>query len=429
MHFNASAAGYSVNRVYYPKIGLFMEDFETGTFTKYDWLQEGDLPWVVDHIYPYEGYYQAKSGTITDNQTSEFYITYTVMEADTIKFWRKVSSEADFDKLIFKIDNTIKGTWSGSKSWAQIKFPVSAGTHTFRWIYEKDYAGSAGSDCAWIDNIELPTMMVSTVFAGPDDQSCANVGYQCNGASSNFSTLQWVTAGDGTFNFDNVMYPVYTPGDNDILNGMVELTLNMTDVAGNQFADAMDLTISTGPESPSVPTGPNYIDVYKTTQTQHNTEAVAGATDYIWSLTPQEAGTIANVGTIVLIDWNPDYLGEALLSVSASDECGIGQPSGAQVIFVDNTVGLGEQANQNVVISTTPNPNNGEFILEIKTTHKEPINMKMLNTTGIVVAEKTNINSSEFTMQMELNNLPTGVYIIKVEQGNHLYTRKVLLTK
>jgi hypothetical protein len=28
--------------------------------------------------------------------------------------------------------------------------------HTFRWVYEKDNAGSSGQDCAWLDNIIFP---------------------------------------------------------------------------------------------------------------------------------------------------------------------------------------------------------------------------------------------------------------------------------
>jgi hypothetical protein len=33
---------------------------------------------------------------------------------------------------------------------------VTAGTHTFKWSYKKDYSMSSGSDCAWIDDIQFP---------------------------------------------------------------------------------------------------------------------------------------------------------------------------------------------------------------------------------------------------------------------------------
>lgn len=429
MHFNASAAGYDINRVYYPKIGLFLEDFETGTFTKYNWNQEGDLPWTVDHIYPYEGYYQAKSGAIGDDQSSEFKITYTVMEQDTIKFYRKVSSEDSFDKLIFKIDNVVKDTWSGSKSWAQVAYPVTTGTHTFKWIYEKDYSGTSGSDCAWIDYIELPTMMVSTVFAGPDDESCANAEYNCNGSATNFASLQWTTSGDGTFSNDIVMNPVYTPGENDAAAGSVELTLNMTDVSGETFADMMNLELSNGPAAPSTPVGPDYVDLYHITQTQYNTEAMAGATGYTWTLEPANAGVVSDMGYIALIDWNPEFMGEATLSVSAMDICGSGESSESLTIIVDNTVGLGEHVSESVTISATPNPNNGVFEIQVQSVNDQDIHLKMINYMGIEVINKKYLPGNGFTYHVERKDLASGVYVIKIEQGNQTFTRKVLLAK
>ncbi len=429
MHFNASAAGYSVDRVYYPKIGLFLEDFETGTFDKYDWEQAGNLPWTVDHVYPYEGYYQAKSGAIGDDQSSEFFITYTVMEPDTIKFYRKVSSEADFDKLIFKIDNNVKGTWSGSKSWAQVAYPVSAGTHTFKWIYEKDYAGATGSDCAWVDYIELPTMMVSTVFAGPDDDYCANATYFCDGSATNFANLQWTTSGDGTFNMDNVLNPEYTPGTIDAANGSVELTLNMEDVTGESFSDTMILELSGGPDAPTMPTGPDYVDLYHFTQSQYNTQAMAGVTGYTWTLDPEEAGEITDLGYMAIVDWNPDFMGNVALTVSALDVCGTGEASEPLLIVVDNTVGVGQHVAESVTIAVTPNPNNGEFEIEVQSANDQDIHLKMINYMGVEVLNQQYMPAHGFTYHLDRKDLASGIYIIKIEQGDQTFTQKVLLAR
>ena len=429
MVFNAAAAGYSVDRIYNPKIGMFLEDWETGDFDKYDWQQSGNVPWAIDHTNPYEGYYQAKSGVIGDSKTSEFYITYTVMEQDSIKFWRKVSSESDFDKLIFKIDNVVKGSWSGSKNWLQMIYPVTTGTHTFKWIYEKDYAGSSGSDCAWVDYIELPTMLVSTVFAGPDDQSCAYADFQCDGTATNYTSMMWTTTGDGTFDAFQIQEPLYTPGENDILNGSVQLILNMTDVALNEFADTMNLVLFAGPPSPELPQGPAYVDVYQVTQTEYTTAAMIGVTGYSWVLAPDEAGVVSNAGNVALINWNPSFLGEASLTVSATDNCGVSQPSEALVIVVDNTVGLGEQIDKSLEITTTPNPNNGIFTLQVQSVNDQPINLKILNYMGVEVISKVNLPASGFTYYVERKDLASGVYVIKIEQGNHLFTHKVLIAK
>ena len=47
---------------------------------------------------------------------------------------------------------------SGSIGWTQASFPVTPGTHTFKFSYQKDYSATGGSDCAWVDNIVLPGM-------------------------------------------------------------------------------------------------------------------------------------------------------------------------------------------------------------------------------------------------------------------------------
>ncbi len=90
MHYTATAAGYVVPKIYYPKIGQFLEDWETGDFDKYDWSQEGDEPWEITMSYPYQGLYHAISGPIGDDQASAFKITYEVMSNDVIRFMRKI---------------------------------------------------------------------------------------------------------------------------------------------------------------------------------------------------------------------------------------------------------------------------------------------------------------------------------------------------
>ena len=44
----------------------------------------------------------------------------------------------------------------GESDWDEYSFMVEPGLHTFRWVYEKDNAGSSGQDCAWLDNIIFP---------------------------------------------------------------------------------------------------------------------------------------------------------------------------------------------------------------------------------------------------------------------------------
>ncbi len=75
-----------------------------------------------------------------------------------ITFYLNVSSEYLFDSLEFYIDGNKKGEWSGRVDWTRVSFPVSAGTRTFQWVYEKDFIASEGSDTAWLDDIVFPIL-------------------------------------------------------------------------------------------------------------------------------------------------------------------------------------------------------------------------------------------------------------------------------
>lgn len=74
-----------------------------------------------------------------------------------ISFAVKTSTEADYDELIFYIDDVEQARYSGEMNWATtFNFPVTAGQHTLQWVYQKDGGTSEGQDSVWIDDIKLP---------------------------------------------------------------------------------------------------------------------------------------------------------------------------------------------------------------------------------------------------------------------------------
>lgn len=151
-----TSGAYLVNKQYQLATGIITEDFETGDFLSHEWDFAGDAPWEICETNPFEGSYCARSGAIDDQQTSEMKITASVLADDSISFYYKVSSEADYDFLQFYIDNVKKDEWSGEKGWSYASYAVNAGEHTFRWVYSKDWYVSAGQDCAWVDYIVFP---------------------------------------------------------------------------------------------------------------------------------------------------------------------------------------------------------------------------------------------------------------------------------
>ena len=153
--FDISDAAFTIAENPPPCDECGSEDFETGNFNNIPWWFDGDEPWTIS-TESYEGNYCARSGQIGSFETSELVINLNVENSGLISFYFKVSSESNWDKLKFYIDETFISEWSGEIDWEEFSFSVSQGNHEFRWIYYKDSGGDHGSDCVWIDNISFP---------------------------------------------------------------------------------------------------------------------------------------------------------------------------------------------------------------------------------------------------------------------------------
>ncbi len=136
-------------------VGIAQDDFETADFSRLPWTFSGNTNWVVQTNTVQAGVYAAASGVIGHSQSTGLRLSATCA-AGSVTFQYKVSSESGYDYLRFYVDSVQKGIWSGTVGWSLASYPVTAGTHTFEWIYSKDGSVSSGSDKAWVDNVALP---------------------------------------------------------------------------------------------------------------------------------------------------------------------------------------------------------------------------------------------------------------------------------
>lgn len=132
------------------------DGFESGLFDVYPWTNQSAVPWTVQAEEYYTGTFAAKAGTIGHNQNTTLSLVLNVLEPGELSFFRKISSEANYDYLRFLIDGVQQVQWSGYSDWTRYFCPVTAGTHTFTWTYVKDQGVNSGSDTAWLDHITFP---------------------------------------------------------------------------------------------------------------------------------------------------------------------------------------------------------------------------------------------------------------------------------
>ena len=223
--------------------GAIMEDFESGVFGP-EWVLSAQNPWEI--VAGGRGNYCAKSNN-GGQHSSEGYmeLSVNVLAPGDLTFWYKVSSESNYDKLHFYMDNQEKGTWSGTVAWSEFTQAVTAGQHTFKWSYTKDTSVSSGDDCAWIDNIKFPPTNILT-FIDP----ATNLQASVEGMTV---TLTW----DGSADADS--YAITRNGE--LVSTLAETTFSETVEEGNYMYSVFAIHNNQSSRPTTVMVVVNYDDV------------------------------------------------------------------------------------------------------------------------------------------------------------------------
>ncbi len=211
----------------------WQDDFETGNFSANPWTLGGTANPTVQSSTKYEGYYAAKFGTITDNQTSYFEIAdVEVNDTASLSFWYKVSSESGYDFFNFYVNGTEVKDASGNVDWTEYTYDFSAGTYTLKWEYKKDYSVSSGSDTAWVDYIVFEEDGSTPPPTYPEIEVSGTI---------DFGTIEINTSTSESYTISNT-------GDADlILSGSPKVEIN--------GADASQFSVTAQPSSPVASNG------------------------------------------------------------------------------------------------------------------------------------------------------------------------------
>ena len=136
---------------------LLYEDFESGDFSRFNWDNTlSDFPWTVDTIHAYEEAYCMKSTCEGQAEgRSEIEVSVYVPWSGEMCFHSKISSETNWDRGYFYIDDVKMMECSGESDWEEHRFALTEGEHLFRWAYIKDATNDDGDDCFYVDDIHF----------------------------------------------------------------------------------------------------------------------------------------------------------------------------------------------------------------------------------------------------------------------------------
>ncbi len=168
LEFAVTGGPYADTAYFYETIGNVQEDFESQDFNRYNWNPQGTYGWKIDTTEAHAGNTSAVSGLPygQHGSISALLIAVTTLADDSISFYRKVSCEDGYDFMKFFINNVKAGEWTGFDDWKRVSFAVPAGSHVFKWTYEKDMYVSNYADKVWIDDVSFPVIATP---AGEDE--------------------------------------------------------------------------------------------------------------------------------------------------------------------------------------------------------------------------------------------------------------------
>jgi hypothetical protein len=85
--FNLTDGTYSYENIFSQIIGVIDEDYESGDFTQYSWVNDDDFPWTIDNVNVHEGENSSKSGEVPNNEVSHLNINVDVTAPGDISFF------------------------------------------------------------------------------------------------------------------------------------------------------------------------------------------------------------------------------------------------------------------------------------------------------------------------------------------------------
>ena len=391
--------------------GVF-ENFETDTLNPLlQWSNSGSYRWIYSDDDAYEGdrCFVAQADTTHKSLLICRLKDHSIEHKVKLSFLFKTDDE---EQLRFKY--SYEETPFSSKEWQYAELTLNNGGGIINFTYLKNHDSSAQ---ARLDNICFPPSHTTIAYAGDDIITCDQdfivlseaYAYDCD-------AIQWTTDGDGHFDRDTIANPFYYPGNQDIENGSVRLTLTafgddtIVSITQIRFADEVSL---------GEIAGDSVVNKYNNPISHY---AIENPEDlhFMWDLNPSDAGCIYGFGDAIDILWNQNQdNAEVNLYVYANNGC-------AALTKHISLIGYSTSEWHSIDFELFPNPTEGKVNLVVGETLQGKAVVEVYNLLGERMMTK-NIGSllQGETISLDLSHLVSGLYIVKLSTENGSCSKKV----
>ena len=291
--------------------------------------------------------------------------------------------------------------------------------------YTQEYMGSG-----WrtrIGAFDFGPIMPPDIEVGNDTSICENSAIFINAQGTFIKSVFWTSTGDGFFlpSPPVYMYQGYLRGPGDIANGGFRLTVTALGYeVGMQDQDSVYVTIIRLPKA----FAGNDTTICYNTSVMLNGEAINA--DYIaWSTNGD--GVFDDI-TILNATYTPgqediqNELVELTLSAYPILPCD-DEDTDKVKIMLDPCTGFSDPIAGKINIVVIPNPSTGRFTLKVDGLEHKSYEIMMVNQLGEIVLSRNGKGTALFYEEIDLPNLPKGVYFLKVFTNGENIVRKVLV--
>lgn len=204
---------------------------------------------------------------------------------------------------------------------------------------------------------------------------------------------------------------------NEDFTGIAILAIKGVNSCGRGDEKSIEIIKSNIPAIPNMPEGEQSLDV-NSGKTNYTVLDVDLASKYIWSISPEEAGTISGETTTAEVVWSESFIGTAEIKVAAGNYCGVSDFSTPLSVIVSDMSSVNEPVIHKVNIY--PNPSNGLFYIELSYGEKSQITVS--NILGkIILSDETEDTNYSF----ELNT--QGIHFLTV--SNKYLSKTIIIIK
>lgn len=373
------------------------------------------------HNYPTHGYGTHSYAHTTANGFANNYGTLTANYGATTYNWGSMpnnvtSSNSAVATLIYHCGVSVNMNYDDQGSGAFLSDVPEAMNYHF--TYSTQYADRAMySNDDWALLIKNSLDSLRPVLYGGNDASMGGHafvcdGYQNSGTYSNMFHFNWGWSGSS--------------------NGYVYLSDIAPSSSGYHFNDYQEIVYNAYPKPATVPVAAfsaNVTSVLVNGIVVFFNNSTNDPLDYLWSVTPS-AGTsyvASSTATSESAKIKFTIPGYYTISLTVTNSAGTDTETKTNYIYVYSTAGVDDDMiSKNILIY--PCPATDLVTLETGTIPATEINFQIYNVLGDQVADEFNENITDNNrITLDLSNLQKGIYFIKINQGEHSTTKKIVL--